>query len=527
MRETLILTLDSAEAPFDVGKLSTEALRLVDNKFSLVRTVVEWSSTIFRASKTRIYIAVRLLRHWQRRSIDIDAPILDILADSRGQQNLHVGHLFQLISELARSRSFAVGRYLQWLMARGALNDNSAKSQRWDIQLLSELPQHRLPKHVWNLRNTLLTRAGISDSSDIEAVGILKAYLSSRLPLIFNPSEGTIISSDQHMPDLQGLNWSVKSEIGQWIRKHVSSHYKAALGNAESKSTGAESDVSALTADEFCILREILEQFEDVSMLADILHDACNAEDVTVLASVADTVSYHFDSLAAIGAHNDLYQSLLETYRQIKTAELPTGGLITSLVDLGKHLPSEAVSVNYLRQELSRSYQNNATAAFSPVSDHMAGNLQFADMNFLDEFEQFLGTGTRMDEENMLKSFETLSERLVATEDFESTQSARLNHLLSQLRTYNEKQFDSLMIKWVAGLVTQNAKRLERIIPPLIGTGCLTFEALFSITKTVLGSTTSALLVKQPGPRIQLFNLTLTTFKAEKSPPGLVSTSLT
>jgi mediator of RNA polymerase II transcription subunit 12 len=128
VREKLISVLDIAQAPYNIGKLSAEALRLFDSEYWLVRTVVEWSSTIFRAGKTRIYLAVRLLRHWQRKGVDTDSPILDILADSQCQQHLHASHLFQLISELARSRTFAVGRYLQWLMARGALNGDAAQN---------------------------------------------------------------------------------------------------------------------------------------------------------------------------------------------------------------------------------------------------------------------------------------------------------------------------------------------------------------------------------------------------------------
>jgi mediator of RNA polymerase II transcription subunit 12, fungi type len=286
-----------------------------------------------------------------------------------------------------------------------------------------------------------------------------------------------------------------------------------------------DAEVSALTSDEFFVLRDILEELEDISMLADILHEACLAEDVTVLASAADTVCYHFSSLAAIGAHNDLFQSLLDGYRRIKAAELPAGAFIVSLITLGKRIPSEVLTVNYLNQELSRSYQNNAIAACSPVSDHMAGNHQFGDANFLDEFEQFLGTGNRMDEENMLKSFETLSEKLVVYEEFDPIQCARLNHLLSQLRTYNEKQFDVLMLKWVATLMKQKIRHIDCIIPPLLGSGCLTFEALFSVTRNATEPSMGT-ISSHPGPRMQLFNLTLSAFETFKMSMETVSTAL-
>ena len=55
--------------------------------------------------------------------------------------------------------------------------------------------------------------------------------------------------------------------------------------------------VSALTADEFYSVRDILETFGDISMLADVLKCASSSDDPIVLASVADTTNRHLDSL--------------------------------------------------------------------------------------------------------------------------------------------------------------------------------------------------------------------------------------
>lgn len=90
------------------------------------------------------------------------------------------------------------------------------------IGLIAQIPTNNLPEHVYNLRNMLLARAGISTSEELATTTAVKATISRRLPSIFE------FKADGVMPcDLSQLTltWSVKAEIGQWVRRSVAEHY--------------------------------------------------------------------------------------------------------------------------------------------------------------------------------------------------------------------------------------------------------------------------------------------------------------
>ena len=93
-----------------------------------------------------------------------------------------------------------------------------------DVKLLSQIPVSRLPQHVQNLRNTLLLRAGLSlEDSTLKAI---KDDIRQRLPGIFEPDiERDAVTLDD-VCGYSNLTWAIKSEVGQWIRCGVASHYK-------------------------------------------------------------------------------------------------------------------------------------------------------------------------------------------------------------------------------------------------------------------------------------------------------------
>src|SRR4029077_5988316 len=176
----------------------------------------------------------------------------------------------------------------------------------------------RLPQHVRNLRNTLLARAGLSPSEDF-LVNAIKAGVQRKLPVIFGANAGLCAAPvvDFSPPP---LTWTIKSEIGQWIRRGIASHYRelakyvlrpsvpihpltGSRYTTHKGSSGAMA-VSSLTPAEFSTARGILESLGDLSILADVLDDAANSDDIVVLASAVDTLNYHFDSFSVIGAMN-------------------------------------------------------------------------------------------------------------------------------------------------------------------------------------------------------------------------------
>lgn len=176
----------------------------------------------------RVYVAVRLLRKWKKSGLDVDSYILSFLAQSQSKTGLLMENVYHVISELVRSQTFSTGKYLQWLMARGVVDNmaSSGDTPSGDISLLAHLPASRLPEHLQSLRNTLLTRAGFSISGEVQRVQQVKISLRGGLPPIFYEDEtGDDVEMSDDI-DLSSVGWTVKSEIGQWIRQGVASHYK-------------------------------------------------------------------------------------------------------------------------------------------------------------------------------------------------------------------------------------------------------------------------------------------------------------
>lgn len=115
----VIRLLDSARSMCDMTAISEACLSVIEDKAALVSKLLEWTATPFRRGLVRVYVAVRLLRKWKRSGIDIDSHILSFLMEIRNKAGLDMNNVYHVISELVRSQSFSVGRYLQWLMARG------------------------------------------------------------------------------------------------------------------------------------------------------------------------------------------------------------------------------------------------------------------------------------------------------------------------------------------------------------------------------------------------------------------------
>jgi Transcription mediator complex subunit Med12. len=313
----IIRLLDSICSAQDISAVSAACLDAVDNKLVLVFKLLEWLATPFRHGICRVYVGARLLRRWKSCGVDVDEHILSFLTQFRDSKKLHMENAYHVISELVRSQTFSVGRYLQWLMAKGATSHSPTKLQTardlpCDVGLIAELPISRLPEHVGNLRSTLLARTGLSVSEETATVDDVKNTISRRLPGIFDLDMHDDLSLKPLPVD---LTWAVKGQIGQWLRRGVAEHTRETTTIRASLPGDTVISVSALTPDEFYSVRDILETFGDISMLADVLKCASSSDDSTVLASVADTTNCQFDSLSVIGATTDLFRKLVDALR--------------------------------------------------------------------------------------------------------------------------------------------------------------------------------------------------------------------
>lgn len=251
-------------------------------------------------------------------------------------------------------------------------------------------------------------------------------------------------------------------------------------------STDKLPSISAISPTEFYIIRDILETFGDISMLADVLRISSSSEDYTVLASIADTTNCHFDSLCAIGATADLFRKVVDAYAGLKRFGIPNLDLMFSLIELGMRIPNELNTVAILRQDLSRMENRSVVAASSPVSDHIPDSLGDADPLFREKLDHFLLSGNIMDEPTLDSIFNTLTKHLESGHGNAKLSANDTCRYLAQLRSFQPKHFDGILARWVCGhLRTPDRCTLLRILPPLIGVGCVTIRSFLSLVKRI------------------------------------------
>lgn len=127
-RPEILTLLDNIPTAFDLQITSEACLQVSGNRELLIITMLEWASSLYRRGQVRVYIAVRLLRRWARLGVDISGPVLAFLAASPAMVGLQKDNVYRVIAELVRSKHFSVGKYLQWLLARGSLSGRHSLS---------------------------------------------------------------------------------------------------------------------------------------------------------------------------------------------------------------------------------------------------------------------------------------------------------------------------------------------------------------------------------------------------------------
>ena len=136
-RQTIAMYLDSLGDDQDFGRVADACLRGTGDYDLLIRTCIEWSSSIYRYGYFKTYAAARLLRIWNRKGVDLQGPIYNFLAASSDVPGLLKRDVYRLIAELIRSQHLSVGKYLQWLIARGTLDSHHGPNSVSMIDLMT------------------------------------------------------------------------------------------------------------------------------------------------------------------------------------------------------------------------------------------------------------------------------------------------------------------------------------------------------------------------------------------------------
>lgn len=358
-----------------------------------------------------------------------------------------------------------------------------------------------------NLRRILLSSIGASAASEDSAVITTKTRIATQIEDFFPASQIPACHELQNW-DAWPPSQTVKSAVGRWIRQAVASRFPADGIQSKLDSTSddilhtkhGDSPVTAINCEQFRSIRSVLENFEDFSILADIIKICCRSEDINVLTAATDTANHHVDIFMAIGAVDDLFQSLYRRYEETCSQKEFEWPFVESLVDLGSHLPRSAGEVRNLRRALLHHEKVSCAAACSPISDHMAEALQSAESTFADEVEQVLSSGTSMDKKTLRQMFGTITKRLETSwADPEQHPSINFAEILLRLRSFGAETFEELVRDWLDDLLPFTRRpTLSRILPPFICTAAITLKTVLDrmvihLTSTAATSHVAAL----------------------------------
>ncbi|KAF2176168.1 hypothetical protein K469DRAFT_678997 [Zopfia rhizophila CBS 207.26] len=504
---SLLDTVDYSTS-ISIESVSSECMELIADPRSLVSIVLQWASSLHREGMHRIYLATRLLRKWSHVGADVDDGILWYLHSLSSKKNIEPRNVFRVIAELVRSKTFSVGRYLQWLIATGSLSstqDFSAPSA-WPLRLITEIPRSGLPEQVLNLRSTLLQGTGYSVESEDQMLDDAQDAIQQQIPNLFDMAPLVNQPVDINMANLSS---TVRLELSLWLRQQVAANveivdrqvaklyplcnllmsYRVPTNNSSVESAL----VCTISAHDFHIVRAYVEEFGDLSILADIIGVVATTLDCDVLTSVADTLHYHHKAFGAIGAFNPLFQKAAMRYAAIRTVRFPDRELLIALADLSRTAQADAQLTQLLAYDLSRCEQKNSVAACSPVSDNMTEVMHNTPMDTDDEIDRILSSGTSMDQQIMTRVFGKITLKLEEQVAKNSVQSDGYASWFYRLRGFDEKAFDKLLTEWLSSLLMNHQGKLVLAgLPPLITSGCLTLSQFLATSRRCISNKKSS-----------------------------------
>lgn len=466
----------------DIEGIAWKCMETIPETRNLVSTALDWASSLHREGSYRIYLVTRLLRKWSHVGIDIDDGILYYLQSMEPKTSSEPRNVFRVIAELARSRTFSVGKYLQWLIATGSLGSSEDLSvpSAWPLRLITEIPLTGLPEQVRNLRSTLLRSTPYSTEIEEQHLDDAESIVSQQLPSLFDLD---MLQDQPAQLNMENLSSTVKLELAILLRQQVAATVQI-TEHVPTKDPSIEErgPVCTISPQDFHVVRSRLEDFDDLSILADVIGVISTSLDSNILASAADTLHYHHKAFCAIGAFEPLLGKIAMRYAAIRTVRFPERELLLSLADLSRMTQADSSFVQTLAYDLSRHEQKNSVAACSPVSDTMAEGIHNTAMDSDEEIDRILSSGTSMDQQIMTRVFGKIVLNLEEQINKGSFPSGNHAPWFYRLRSFDENAFESMMIDWVASLFTNHQSQMAHAaLPPLVVSGCVTLKQVSEV----------------------------------------------
>ncbi|EFY93153.1 Mediator of RNA polymerase II transcription subunit 12 [Metarhizium acridum CQMa 102] len=474
-RQYLVQLLDSTlQGKCDSG-LSARCWASADDKAGILRTAVEWATSLHRPGLAKVYVVAGLMKSWGAHRINATSTILDALGDIPPGDNIRKRLIIRLVGELVRSGHFSVAQYMQWLIGRGGLHgaeEIDPVDGPCPSRLLVELPIHCLPEEQMAQRGSLLRRAGHYSVGD-EANDISSAlqYVDSSLGLAtYLNGSGPFrrpLSLKKLSRRIRNSSWAVQSAIGAHLYYVITSLLP-------------HRPDFVMTLAMFSSIRTMMETVEDYSMLSGILKACSTGPDVDTLAACVDTIDAQLDIFMAIGTAESLFDVFIERLKAMSRDQgIVVRSLLASLASLAARLPQREDLAKQLSQELAQNDRSNAIDACSPVSDSMATQAQTAEGEVSEQIDKLLASGNVIDHPTMNRLFRYVIIKLESGWGKLDDSRRVFSSLLSRLRMLDALHFDKLMADWVSHIRTLKARPpLPELFPLLVCFGCLSMSTI-------------------------------------------------
>ena len=356
-----------------------------------------------------------------------------------------------------------------------------------------ELPLHDVPRHILDLRQTLLTTIGASADEENQVLVATKTKIAGLVPNFFPPLTfaPSVLPHDERYAL---LSLTVKSAVSRWIRQTFVSRlprYNGSnfpYGNTDRRViSSSKTPCTLITLEQFQTIRSILEEIEEFAILADILSILSCEGFGSLLTATADTINYYFDIFEAMGATDELFRSLYQRFGRFHGQDIIEKDFLDSLIDLGCRLRSTDREVGRLRKEILAYVPKLSASACSPISDHMVEASQPAGPIFPDEINQIVTSGTSMDKQTMTRIFDFVVDHLNKVTSDCGQFPSRLVHTLALLRGFSQKTFDALMNNWLRVLLQSDVRpKLSVILPGLVCSKVISLKAILKVIAHLL-----------------------------------------
>lgn len=479
-KKDIVDALDSFTTSTDFKLLSRRCLQLLPDMTELVSLLLRWAASVHREGSHRMFLAVRLLRKWKSAGQETDSAIMAFLSKLPTLNNIDRRIVYKTVSELIHSSHFAVGKYLQWLIATGTLATDAGIASKTTChrELLLHMPTYALSGPIASLKDTLLHVSSDDAARATSTLEEVQTYLSQCLA-----GDHCSAALPDHIRNvLQSLcheNSCCATELTRWLRDEAYATFccedEESASVMEDSKAGPPLLSASLAQLEF--VREVIETLGDIPILADVLGYTAQSSDLTVLAAVADTLNYHQVTFAAIGALRPLFDALVERYTALRPITMPERTFLLAFTDLCNQLQSDQSIVQQLQYDLGRCEPKNGIAVCSPASDNLMDDLQNASVDTDADIERILTSGTSMDPQIVSRVFKRISSRLVDLARTMQSSKVDVGGWLVRLRSFDEKMFDMLLDQWLhAVLFGPQPELLRRILPTIIGSGSMTLN---------------------------------------------------